>query len=511
MPVDASIYSMIRPQAQPAGPLEQYAQGLQIKHLIDSSDLNALQRQQLQESLQENAGVRAAFAGMQPGQTVKDILPQIYRASPKTGLATQKSLLESESTQADIDQKRITTQAAQMKAIRDIAAGVNSDADLPAARDAVARVVGPDRAAQLPFFNQPFSADAKMRAVSSADDFLKRSMPNYTPVNLGGSTVIAQTNPNAPGGATPASALKHTPTISDRIHAASADPFGTLGVKALVGDKSAGHGGMGAATPAGAQAAQSAATGDAYLQTLPKQMADQVKALAEGRMSFPGGFALKSPYWQQMVQMVSQYDPTFDAVNYNARAAVRKAFTSGNEAKSLNAANTVMGHMDEFEKAATALNNTDFPWVNKAYNTVVGGMSPDLKARLNRFNITKQAVVSELERAYRGTGGSQADIESWKQSLNDADSPEAIRASIQQGVKLLGSKIEALGEQYSKGMGTTKAGLELLTPKAKATYERLSGEGLPGQTSEGKITQTPSAGPTRAEIEAELRRRKIIK
>jgi len=217
-------------------------------------------------------------------------------------------------------------------------------------------------------------------------------------------------------------------------------------------------------------------TGQALLDGLPKATADQVKALAEGRMQFPAGFALKSPYWQNMISLVSQYDPTFDAVNYQARASTRKDFTSGPAARSLNALNTVMGHLENFSKTMESLHNTDNMALNWLKNVTMSPFSPELKGRLNKFNIDKQAVASEFERAYRGSGGSGADIQAWKQSFSAADSPEAMRASLQEGVQLLGSKIEALGDTYNKGMGTTKEGLDLLAPHAKQAYEKLSGE-----------------------------------
>lgn len=244
-----------------------------------------------------------------------------------------------------------------------------------------------------------------------------------------------------------------------------ADPFGMLA--------SAAKGG-----PAAQQAA-AGSTGDSFLQTLPQPVADQVKALAEGRMSFPGGFALKSPYWQNMISMVAKYDPNFDAVNYNARSQTRTAFSKGKEAQSLNALNTVMGHLDNFDKAADALGNTSYPIVNKLYNTVGSQVSPEIAAKVDSYGVAKQAVVSELERAYRGSGGSEADIKRWGDSVNNAQSPEAAKAAIHQMVDLLGSKIDALGDQYNKGMGTTSQGLTLLNPKAQATYNRLSGPAAP--------------------------------
>jgi hypothetical protein len=217
-------------------------------------------------------------------------------------------------------------------------------------------------------------------------------------------------------------------------------------------------------------------TGEAFLKQIDPKTAAQVKALSEGRMQFPAGFALKSPYWQNMISLVSQYDPTFDAVNYNARASTRRDFTSGVASRSLNALNTVMGHLENFSKTMESLNNSDNVIWNWMKNVTAAPFSPELKAKLNKFNIDKQAVASEFERAYRGAGGSVTDIQAWKNSFSAADSPQAMRGSLQEGVQLLGSKIDALGDTYNKGMGTTKEGLDLLAPHAKHAYEKLSGD-----------------------------------
>jgi hypothetical protein len=68
-------------------------------------------------------------------------------------------------------------------------------------------------------------------------------------------------------------------------------------------------------------------SGPAYLATLPQNIATQVKALAEGRLPMPSSFALAKPYWQKMLQMTAQYDPTFDAATAPARKAAITAFT----------------------------------------------------------------------------------------------------------------------------------------------------------------------------------------
>lgn len=226
-------------------------------------------------------------------------------------------------------------------------------------------------------------------------------------------------------------------------------------------------------------------TGEAFLKQIDPKTAAQVKALSEGRMQFPAGFALKSPYWQNMLSLVSQYDPTFDAVNYNARASTRRDFTSGVASRSLNALNTVMGHLENFSKTMESLNNSSNVIWNWMKNVGAAPFSPELKSKLNKFNIDKQAVASEFERAYRGAGGSVTDIQAWKNSFSAADSPQAMRASLQEGVQLLGSKIDALGDTYNKGMGTTKEGLDLLAPHAKHAYEKLAGD-LPQKSVESQ-------------------------
>src|SRR6185295_7064011 len=106
--------------------------------------------------------------------------------------------------------------------------------------------------------------------------------------------------------------------VEEALKAREADPLGMLGS----------GGARGNAMPGGADL-----HGDEFLKTIPAQIGRQVKALAEGRQQFPASFALKSRYWQQMIGLVSQYDPSFDAVNYNARSKTRNAFTAGAESK----------------------------------------------------------------------------------------------------------------------------------------------------------------------------------
>jgi hypothetical protein len=216
--------------------------------------------------------------------------------------------------------------------------------------------------------------------------------------------------------------------------------------------------------------------GDDYLKTLPPTIADQVKAYASGKMPMPSGYALKSPYFQKMMQMVTQYDPSFDAVNYNARSKTRNDFTSGKSAQSINALNTVIGHLGTLSAAADKLDNSTFPTWNAVKNVYENATGDP---RIKNFDTTKKAVVDELTRVWRGSGGSEGDIKTWSDQINASNSPAQLHSVIGQIGDLLESKINALAETYKQGMGTTADPIQFVTPKSQITLDALRSSGSP--------------------------------
>lgn len=229
------------------------------------------------------------------------------------------------------------------------------------------------------------------------------------------------------------------------------------------------------------------ATGDEYFNTLPKPQAAQVKAIVEGRLSPPGSFALKTPYWQKMMADAAQYEPGFDMTKWTARNATAKDFASGKSAQNITSFNTALGHLDTLDKAATELGNTSFPMFNTVGNML---RSATGDPRVNKFNVAKTAVADELTRAFRGTGGNVHDLVQWEKAINSAASPEQLKAAIRQAGELLRSRIDSLGDTYNRGMNTKTEPLSLISPKARAVMERLSGEAQPE-------TPTPPPGNVR--------------
>lgn len=269
-----------------------------------------------------------------------------------------------------------------------------------------------------------------------------------------------------------------------RLKKLEVDPFGMLGGSQVGGGAGPAMtppgasmvtpqmGGM--AQPSAPMEGTPGARNDSKISGLPQPIQDQVKALADGRMAFPSGFALKSPYWQRMISLVSQYDPSFDAVNYNARAGTRRDFTSGKAANNLTAINTAIGHLGSLQKAGEALNNGDIPMLNKALNTLATATGDP---RVNNFQLASQAVGDELMRVFRQVGASEQEARSWRERLDAAASPAQMKGALKMAGELLESRVNALNQQYEKGMGKSSDVLKVVYPKSRETLDRIMNTG----------------------------------
>lgn len=217
-------------------------------------------------------------------------------------------------------------------------------------------------------------------------------------------------------------------------------------------------------------------TGEDFIKTLPHQTAGIVRALSEGRMALPAGFALKSPYWQQMIAATQQYDPSFDLANAPTRVATRKDFTSGKSAQNITALNTAMQHAAKLNDAFDALDNGDF----QTYNTItnwLGEVTGNKKIQGDIASVkgATNALAGELAKVFRSTGMSTKEIDDWKESLPTNATPAQVKGFIATAMELMNGRLQALGQQYNQGMNSTKEPIELLSPEAQKSYNKLSG------------------------------------
>lgn len=211
---------------------------------------------------------------------------------------------------------------------------------------------------------------------------------------------------------------------------------------------------------------------ESVLANVSPEMANYVKALTEGRAAWPTGAQARSAWYLNAVKLASVYEPGFDANMYKQRSETVKDFNVGQGGRNVTAINTVTGHLDNLNKAAKQLDNGSWRLFNSGKNWLSEATG---NPKMKKFQLAVNAVADEMERVFRGTGGTLEGINAWKQAVSAADSPQQLDAAIKQAVELMGSRLQALREQYQRGMGRA-ADFRFLDEKSRGILERLVGK-----------------------------------
>lgn len=234
-------------------------------------------------------------------------------------------------------------------------------------------------------------------------------------------------------------------------------------------------------------------TGEPFLQSLDKAEADQVKAMVEGRMAPPSGMALKTPYWQHMLQNAAQYEPGFDLTQWGGRTASVKDFASGKSSEMVRAANQTLHHTGELIDSMDKLHNTWSPQYNRAGNIINEKVLG--KGAVTEFRPNAHAVAEELSKVFKGNNMSDAEIRQWEESLHENMSPEQQRAAVGKLMSLLNGSLAALEDKRARGMGQAAADRAgpLLSADSRKTLDRVS-RWIAG-TAEASAAHSASAAP----------------
>jgi len=223
-------------------------------------------------------------------------------------------------------------------------------------------------------------------------------------------------------------------------------------------------------------------TGEDFLSTLPKQRANLVKALAEGRIPMPSSFALRTPYWQSVMNDLTTYDPEFNV----QRADLRRDYTTGKQSQEINAINTALGHAGVLADAIDALKNGNVKALNLLANQagVQVGKTP-----VTTFSTIVHRLGPELTKAYIQSGGTLGERGTNEEDFNPNLGPDQLKTNVAITTKLLRSKIGSLENQWNQNAspGMQKFGDRFIMPSAKRVLDTLS-------PNEG-IGQTGSSGP----------------
>lgn len=255
------------------------------------------------------------------------------------------------------------------------------------------------------------------------------------------------------------------------------------------------------------QQAPTELTGDQYLNTLPKNVQPLIKKYANGELAITPQMT-RTPAGASLLQAVTQYDPTFDATNYQKRQQTATAFSKGVQGNAIRAANQTLYHMGNLYQRTEDLNNLDIlpGLLNAPINYIQQKGFGD--PRQGRYKQSAQAVASELRKVFAGQGGgSLQELKDWEKSFDPNAGETQQKAYIQNGVDLLRGALQSLESQYQSGMGLNKNMGDLLTPEAREVYAKLEAGENPNvkktkSQKQGDILMQPKKITSDAEYDA---------
>jgi hypothetical protein len=221
------------------------------------------------------------------------------------------------------------------------------------------------------------------------------------------------------------------------------------------------------------QQMQTQPTGEDYLKTISPTAGNLIKKYASGELSIPAQM-VRTPAGQQLLGAITQYDPTFDATNYQKRQQTATAFAKGNEGKAIRAANQTLYHMGNLYQRSEDLNNLNIlPGIlNAPINLIEEKGFGD--TRQGKYRQSAQAVASELRKVFAASGGGNlTELQAWEKSFDPNAGENQQKAYIGNGVDLLRGALKSLESQYRTGMGLNKNIGDLLSPEARGVYEKL--------------------------------------
>jgi hypothetical protein len=228
----------------------------------------------------------------------------------------------------------------------------------------------------------------------------------------------------------------------------------------------------------GATGLDSNLTGDAFLKQLTPEIANEVKAIGDGKTPFNP----RSQRQMNLSGLVLQYNPNWSATDFQQKQATVKDFSPGGKSgQVVQAINQALHHAATTADAIDSLDNSNIlpGIVNAPINFVEQKFLGD--TRQGNFSTAAMALSEELKKIYAGGGGgSLAELQSWQKSFDPNAGKAQQKSYLAQGMRLLQGAMESRQESYQRGMGAPADFGNLFSPQAMDALKKLKGQGYFG-------------------------------
>jgi hypothetical protein len=147
---------------------------------------------------------------------------------------------------------------------------------------------------------------------------------------------------------------------------------------------------------------------------------------------------------------VQRIAPDYNDRLYNAENKALGNFYGGQEGRSVRSINVAIAHLDTLSDLADALKTGDVRTITRLANMVA---SETGQAAPTNFNLAKQIVGDEINKAIVPGAGGQSERQSLADNLNAANSPEALAGAIKTAQQLLAGQTAGLRQQFVGSTG----------------------------------------------------------
>ena len=177
-------------------------------------------------------------------------------------------------------------------------------------------------------------------------------------------------------------------------------------------------------------------------------------------------------------ERAKQLNVPFSSYSGDVKSGVAKYFAFGKGGQAATSLNTALGHLDDAMKSFDAINNTDVRLlnvpINKLKNYTDNGDIVGLE-----LNLT--ALQNELATAFKGSGGTDQEINQWRTQLNSSLTPNQYMAMAHKIDDLLRSRLSSLEYQQGQGFQEPSKPKTLLSPRGKVISEKMGSNKGGGQ------------------------------
>ena len=219
------------------------------------------------------------------------------------------------------------------------------------------------------------------------------------------------------------------------------------------------------------QALHSGKSGEDLLKLMPPEVATVAKAVGSYQRAPMQGKAADSPQGQIEYAAAKAFNPDYDPSQYTIMQKTRQDMLSGAMSKVLDKGNTAINHLTDFFDKADVSGSSSIPTINR-----IGNQIAELRGKPGGAPARDLAgsAAEEMTAFYRGTGGTEGDIERHLGTLNENMSTEQRKAMAGVLAEKMEGKINALQRTRDEAFkGAEKKAPPIMTEEAKTNLEAL--------------------------------------